>query len=264
MAVRCWTVRSSSRLRASSSSVCISRRRMSRASKAPTSTTSTRLRKLAAPSSTREVCRSRSELLRAAASRSGFRVVQLPQLVAEVRHRALADVGVHQLERRVPVDLAIEAERHLHLADFLAGERAQRLRLLGVLGEAGFAQFHDDSVEHRIQRAHGRIEVAQVARVFGQQEPALGGLGIEHQSQIARHERLALLGCGDDLAGLVDALVTGLRDDEEGRNERGPEQDRGIGERTSFRVCHGRQFNGNPVLWGGWGDGYVGIVLQAS
>ena len=41
-------------------------------------------------------------------------------------------------------------------------------------------------------------------------------------------QRLALLGRGDDLARLVDALVARLRDDEERRNEGDAEQDRRI------------------------------------
>ena len=148
----------------------------------------------------------------------------MPQL----RHRALADVGVQQLQRGGSIDFAVEAQRRLHFADLLAGQRAQFLRLLGVFVEAGTAQLHDDAVEHWVERSHRRVEVAQVARVFGQQESALGGLGVEHQAQVARHECLTLLGRGDSCAGLVNALVARFRDDEQRRNERGPEQDRGV------------------------------------
>ena len=85
-----------------------------------------------------------------------------------------------------------------------------------------------DFVEQRLETIDRGIELPEIARILGEQEAALRALGVEHHSrQVAGHERLAFFGRGDGLAGLVDALVARLRDDEERRNECRPEQDRG-------------------------------------
>ncbi len=129
IAVRCCTVRSSSRLRWPRSCASCARRRMSRPSRAPIRTTSTSERKLAAPSSTREVRRFLSEARARRGEPGGFLVPQLAELEPQVGHRALADVGVEQLDRGVPVDLAVQAQGRLHLADLLAGRLAEGIGL---------------------------------------------------------------------------------------------------------------------------------------
>ncbi len=132
----------------------------------------------------------------------------------EILHRALADISVDELERGGAIDFPVKTQRSLHLADLLAGEGTQPIRLRRVSFKPGFRKACFDAIKHRIERADRRIEIAQITLVLSQQKSALRVFGIEHESQVAREQRLPLFGRGDREARVVHPLVAGLRNQE--------------------------------------------------
>jgi hypothetical protein len=112
-------------------------------------------------------------------------MVEIGDQAADLGHRLLADVGVDERKRSGEVLLAIETQRAEHLAEPHARELAQFGGLRLLVFQRGGLVAGGDPVEQGVELLDRRVELPEVAGFLGQEEAALGGLGLEQQLHVA-------------------------------------------------------------------------------